>query len=349
MKIGIGKFVMTFLAILCLLNPNMVSAQGQTETQLKEKQEEFLKWKFGLFLHFNMGTFVNRDWATGHEDPLAFNPEKLNCNQWAKEAKSAGMKYVVLTVKHTGGWCLWDSKYTTHDVKSFKNYKGGNGDILGKYVKAMREHGIKVGIYYCLPGDYSTKYGSKEDEANGYKITAGQEDLHGLPPEAKGDYAGFIEKQVTELLSDYGTIDLIWFDQYHNKYTRRNWQQLKSLVHELQPSCIVIANNSHDYKDTDILSYEFPVFKKSIDEALSIESPKPSEVSDIIVEEGKWFWHNDREFTFRNAEEIVRMVKICNTRGANYLLNVQPDNEGLISGKYLKTLQEVGTLMNKNP
>lgn len=342
MKKGIRKLGVVFLAMIWLLNSGMVSAQIQTENQLREKQEEFLKWRFGLFLHFNMGTFNNRDWATGYEDPLSFNPEKLNCNQWAKTMKSAGMKYAVLTVKHTGGWCLWDSKYTTHDVESFKNYKEGNGDILGEYVKAMREHGIKVGIYYCLPGDYSTRFGSKEDDAKGYKITAEQEDLHGLPPEAKGDYAGFIEKQVTELLSDYGTIDLIWFDQYHNKYTGKNWQQLKRLVHRLQPNCIVIANNAHDYKDTDILSYEFPVFKKSIDEALSVENPKPSEVSDVIVEEGKWFWHNDRKFTFRKAEEIVRMVKICNSRGANYLLNVQPDNEGLISGEYLKTLQEVG-------
>jgi len=149
MKVGVRKSVIVILASIYLLVPNVVSAQVQTEAQLKEKQEEFLKWKFGMFLHFNMGTFNNRDWATGYEDPLFFNPRKLDCNQWAKEMKAAGMNYAVLTVKHTGGWCLWNSKFTNHDMESFKNYKSGNGDILAEYVKVMRKHGIKVGIYYC--------------------------------------------------------------------------------------------------------------------------------------------------------------------------------------------------------
>src|SRR5210317_946310 len=75
-------------------------------------QDEFLNWKFGMFIHFNVATFADREWATGREDPAIFAPEKLNCNQWLDAAASAGMKYAVLTVKHTGGWCLWDSKHT---------------------------------------------------------------------------------------------------------------------------------------------------------------------------------------------------------------------------------------------
>ncbi|MCH5597500.1 alpha-L-fucosidase [Niabella ginsengisoli] len=320
---------------------------------MRKRQNEFTSWKFGMFVHFNMGTFVNREWATGYEDPLLFSPAKLSCEQWAKEAKNAGMKYIVLTTKHTGGWCLWDSKYTTkHDITVFKNYKNGKGDIVRDFVDAARKYGLKVGLYYCLPGDYSQKLGSKRDQTVGYKITAQQDDLHGLPPEARGDYAGFVEKQVAELLTNYGPIDMIWFDQYTNKYTGKHWLQLKGLVHRLQPKCVLIANNSRDYKTTDIYSYEYPYLAKNSKpgpRALPGEDENnPGEVSDCIATTN-WLWNNEVPLKLQSAKTITERLNFCNERSTNYLLNVQPDREGLISGDYLKRLREVGkvVLMNR--
>ncbi|MBM3855306.1 MAG: alpha-L-fucosidase [Verrucomicrobia bacterium] len=89
------------------------------------RREEFLSWKFGLFIHFGMATYHERQWATGTEDPASFAPSQLDCNQWMVSAAAAGMKYAVLTVKHTSGWGLWDSQHTTHDLTAFVNYKGG--------------------------------------------------------------------------------------------------------------------------------------------------------------------------------------------------------------------------------
>ncbi|MCK9640028.1 MAG: alpha-L-fucosidase [Prolixibacteraceae bacterium] len=350
MKSTIRKSFFVIVTLLFVFHAKMAIAQGQSESMLRKKQTDFLDWKFGMFIHFNMGTFVNREWATGYEDPLVFNPRKLNCNQWAKAAKTAGMRYAVLTVKHTGGWCLWDSKYTTHDITAFKNYKEGKGDIVREYVNAFRKHGLKVGLYYCLPGDYSTKLGSNEDKVRGYKITGQQEDLHGLPPEAKGDYAGFIEKQITELLTKYGVIDEIWFDQYNNKYTAKNWQQLKNLVHKLQPNCIVIANNSLDFNETDIQSYEYPYWKSvnKMDRALPAENnSNPGEVCDCIVDGPYWFWNTENQIVLQSANDIVNRLQVCNERSSNYLLNVQPDRDGLISGAYFKRLHEVGNLIKK--
>jgi alpha-L-fucosidase len=336
------------LATVFLIAPEISNAESPKKHTLEEKQAAFLDWKFGMFIHFGMGTFANREWATGHEDPGLFNPGQLDIDQWIKEAKSAGMKYAVLTVKHTGGWCLWPSEHTqTHDMTAFRNYKNGKGDIVREFVDACRNHGIKIGFYYCLPGDYSTRHGNLEDAARGYKITDQQQDLHGLPPEAKGDFAGFIEKQITELSTRYGEIDVFWFDQYNNGYTKKHWPEFKNLVHKLQPNCVVIGNNALDYKVTDIHSYEYPIhIKNRSGRALPPENNEnPSEVCDAIASGMSWFWNNERKQELQSAKDIVERLEICNRRNSNYLLNVQPDRDGLISGKYLERLREIGLLI----
>lgn len=342
--------IIILLAILFAIIPEITHAQVQTKSLLKEKQENFLNWKFGMFIHFGMGTFVNREWATGHENPGSFNPSQLNVEQWILEAKSAGMKYAVLTAKHTGGYCLWPSEYTdTHDMTAFYNYKDGKGDLVKDYVNACRKHGLKVGLYYCLPGDYSERHGNLEDKERGYKIAVEQEDLNGLPPEAKGDFQNFIENQITELLTNYGDIDLFWFDQIGNKYTGKYWLQLKELVHRLQPNCIVIANNSRNYNQTDIFSYEFPYFHRinQMENALPPENNiNPGEVSDAIAVHD-WFWNNEKPQILQSAEDIVGRLQISNDRNSNYLLNVQPDRNGLINGLYLERLREVGDLIRE--
>src|SRR5205085_1354881 len=152
------------------------------------------------------------------------------------------MKYAVLTVKHTEGYALWDSAVTTHDITAFKNFRGGHGDLVREFVEATRARGLKVGLYYCFPGVYSSD-----------KLLPGQVDLHGLAPEAAGDYVGFMKRQLTELLTQYGPIDLLWIDQYANPYTAARWSEFPPLVKSLQPGCLLLANNALDFKDTDIL------------------------------------------------------------------------------------------------
>ena len=124
-----------------------------------------------------------------------------------------------------------------------------------RIAKTFRSRGLKVGFYYCFPGDYSA--GIPGEYAN-EKLADDQPDLHGLPPEAAGDYAGFIKKQLAELLSKYGDIDLLWCDQYANKYTKDQWQDIKAYIKSLQPRCIVLGNNARRLTDSDILGYEFP-------------------------------------------------------------------------------------------
>lgn len=298
---------------------------------LKEIQEQFLTWKFGLFLHFNLATFADREWATGHEDPLLFNPDRLDCGQWADAAKAAGMKYAVLTVKHTEGYPLWDSACTTHDITAFHNFRGGKGDIVREFVNAFRSRGLKVGLYYCLPNDFSKG-----------KLKEGEEDLHGLPPEAAGDYVGFIKKQMSELLTYYGQIDLMWCDQYNSRYLDGRWREIKAHIKSLQPRCIVLGNNARDLADSDVLGCELPWHPQLPPEG----NTAPTEVCDTIHKRGQWFWHPGTEpEQIRTPEEVVQMLRLCNGRGANYLLNIPPDRSGLIPEREVQRMHEIGRLI----
>lgn len=311
-----------------------VGVAAAPQRPLSDLQEEFLRWRYGMFLHFGMATFTEREWANGHEDPAAFVPSRLDCGQWADVAREAGMRYAVLTVKHTGGWCLWDSAHTTHDIAAFSQCPGQPRDIVREFVDAFRARGHKIGLYYCFPGDY--------DNRNGNTLPSGATSLHGLPPEAAGDYTGFIKKQLTELLTGYGPIDLLWIDQYRNKYTRTDWLEIKAFVHSLQPRCLVLANNSTDVRDTDLHSYEYP-WRKTARPGTELpppDNPHPAEVCDTLTG-AEWFWKTTHDAaSIKTAKEIADMVALCNARRANYLLNVPPDRSGRIPDAFAERLRE---------
>jgi len=312
---------------LCLPAQTEDAARGDGRAELRE---EFLRWRFGMFLHFNMATYIDREWADGYEDPALFKPDKLDCGQWLDLARAAGMRYAVLTVKHTGGWCLWDSAHTTHDIASFVNYKNGKGDIVREFVDACRQRKLKVGFYYCFPGDFSRP-------GVGNTIPEGKPDLHGLPPEAAGDFVGFIKKQLTELLTDYGPVDLLWIDQYSNRYTYADWPGILAHIHALQANCIVIGNNAHNLTESDIYSCELPWDPNSM---VPVGNSMPAEVCDKISR--TWFWNtSDTPEHVKSVQKLTETLSRCNERRANYLLNVPPDRSGLISDEHLRRLREL--------
>jgi alpha-L-fucosidase len=302
---------------------------------LTAPQRDFMAWRFGMFVHFNLGTFADTDWAGGYEDPLLFNPGKLNCGQWADAAKEAGMTYMVLTVKHTEGIALYDSALTTHDATLFRNFRNGHGDVVREFVDACRARGLKVGLYYCFPGDYS-------DVAHRNAPPPGRPNLHGMPPEAAGDYVAFLERQISEIFTRYGPIDLLWIDQYANAYTKERWPEIQAYLKTLQPSCLVLANNARNLVESDVLSYEYP-WKSEMPPP---GNAGPAEVCDTIQTGARWFWRAaNSPADLQPAAAIAARVRECNERNANYLLDVPPDRDGLISGPQLTRLQEIGALV----
>ena len=141
---------------------------------------------FYAFVHFSPNTYTNLEWGDGSEDPAIFNPSELDCEQWAKAIKSAGMKGMVLTAKHHDGFCLWQTKYTEHSMKN-SPYKDGKGDIVREAAEACKKYGLKFG-FYLSPWDRNSKlYGTDE-------------------------YNTYYKNQLTELLTSYGEIFYVWFD-----------------------------------------------------------------------------------------------------------------------------------------
>ncbi len=310
----------------------MIAGAGAAERNLPALQKEYLSWRFGLFLHFNMASFSPAEWANGREDPADFNPDRLDFGQWADAAAAAHMGYAILTVKHTGGWCLWPSDVTDHDVSQFKNCRNGRGDLVREFCEAFRRRGLKVGFYYCFPlwgkewADYWTL------PIKGYETD-------------QTDSLDFVKKQFTELLTRYGKIDLLWVDQYgstNGGLEPGDWEKIKAHVHALQPGCLVIANNSHDFRATDIYGYEYPY-------SLTLPPPDntiPSEVCDKL--QGGWF--NNPEGSprpLRDVQYLVhRMLLPMNARHANYLLNCAPDEHGRLPDSVVALLRAVGREWN---
>ena len=303
---------------------------------LVQLQEEFLQWRFGLFVCIGMATFHDLQWATGHEDPATFAPTKLDCGQWADVARAAGMKYAVLTVKHTSGWCLWQSDTTTHGMQAFTNYHNGKGDLVREFVDAFRARGMKVGLYYCLPGNYVADSPEKVTLAGTTFLPKGKPNLHGLPPEAIGvDRVEFMKKQFTELLTKYGKIDEFWLDQGGGEK-----EALKAHIKSLQPNCVVILNNSFG----DVAGIELPGVA-GLDKAKKSVGNTPTEVADCNSPVGYWYWMKEMETNLLTSAEIVDRVKYFNAKRANYLLNVPPDMSGQLPPIFVERMKEVGKLL----
>jgi alpha-L-fucosidase len=288
-----------------------------------------------MFIHFNMSTFVPGGWSNGKEDPLLFNPTDMDFGQWADAAKAAKMKYAILTVKHTGGWCLWDTETSDRDITWFKNYKGGKGDMVKEFIEAFRARGLKVGVYYCFPlwgGDQWKNYQTlpHEDYALGTI-----------------DALSMIKQHFTELLTNYGDIDIIWIDQSGTDkggMKPGDWDKIKAHMHSLQPNCIVVANNAADLTKSDVFGYEYPY---------SLELPKPgnqvpTEVCDKLNQ--GWFANPESPAVpVRSVDYVVnKMLRPLNDNNANLLLNCAPEKTGLLHPETVAVLNQIGQMWDPN-
>jgi alpha-L-fucosidase len=290
------------------------------------KQLEWYDREIVAFFHFGINTFgddVNE--GDGHASPSLFNPTQLDCRQWTKTLKRAGIPCGILVAKHADGFCNWPTAYSDYGVKE-SPWKGGKGDVVREYTDACRADGIKAAIYL---GPHDRR-----------------EPTYGTPA-----YADHYAKQLTELLTNYGPIWEIWWDGAGaDQLPTSFYTQWAEIVHRTQPRCVVFGTkNSYPFADCRWVGNESghsgdpcwsTIDPTSIrDEADHIEDLNhgqvdgsafiPAEV-DVSIRPS-WFYHSSEDGRVKTVSELIDLY--CNSVGRNsvLLLNFPPDRRGLIS------------------
>ncbi len=286
-----------------------------------DQMRAYVDLRFGMFIHFNMGTFHDAEWVNPGQDPLSFNPANLDCNQWATAAKSAGMTHAVLTTKHHDGFCLWPSAYTTYDVMS-SSYPQ---DIVRKYVDAFRAQGLTPCFYFSI-----------WDRQQGVES--------GSMTQADMD---FVKGQLTELLTNYGSIPLLMTDgwAWQMGHQQAPYGEIRAHIKSLQPDCLMVdLNGLTEPWATDVIFFEEPkgIWAPAGNTYASCQGQN-------IVTTG-WFWHPSTPGAApMSTTDIVNThLQTLEARYCTFLLNCPPNNQGRLDTNIVNRLAEVGPLWNPN-
>jgi len=296
-----------------------------------------LAWQeleYYAFIHFNMNTFTNKEWGYGDEQPEQFNPSALDARQWARVAKAAGMKGIIITAKHHDGFALWPSAFTEHSVKNAP-WKDGKGDLIRDLSDACKELGLKFGVYLS-PWDRNH------------------------PDYGKPEYVTYYRNQLRELLTNYGEIFEVWFDganggdgyyggaNEERRVDKRNyydWPTTIQLVRELQPQAVIFSDAGPDIRwvgnergyayDTtwspllrDSVYAGMPGFDKYAKGQENGTHWVPTEC-DVSIRPG-WYYHPEEDEKVKSLSALVDIYFNAVGRNSNFLLNLPVDKRGLI-------------------
>jgi len=319
----------------------------------------FREARFGMFIHWGLYAIPARgEWVRSREgikkedyEPLIneFDPVDYDPVKWAKLAKKAGMKYAVLTTKHHDGFCLFDTKTT-----DFNAVTTGGRDLVKEYVDAFRAEGIKIGFYYSVIDwhhDDFPHYGDRHHPRR-------------KDPEYSNEnrnfdrYLDYMFEQIKELCTNYGKIDIIWFDFSYDDMRGEKWRatELINMVRSYQPDVItdnrlevsgegfgsLITDNPNVYSG-DFVSPEKIIPPRGIFDESGNRVPWES----CITMNNNWGYHATDK-NFKPADMIIKKLVECVSKSGNMILNVGPDAKGNIPEESVKILKDVGKWMSKN-
>jgi len=329
-----------------------------------EKRTERTRWflhdRFGMFIHFGLyaiparGEWVRSTEKMPEEDYVPFfkefNPYDFDAKEWARIAKDAGMKYAVLTAKHHDGFCLFDSKLTDWKIT---NTPFGR-DLVKEYVEAFREAGLKVGLYYSLLDWHHPGYPAYGDQNH---------PMRDNPAFANEDrdwdsYVEYFHGQVREICSNYGKIDILWFDFSYGDMKCEKWHatELVNMVRSLQPDVLIDnrlegsgeAGGSLYTDNPNIYAGDFACPEQIIPpEGVTTKSGALLPWESCITMNENWgYCASDHHF--KPAYLLTRKLVECVSKGGNLLLNVGPDARGRIPDESQAILAEIGQWMKRN-
>jgi alpha-L-fucosidase len=309
----------------------------------------FVRDRFGLFIHWGLYALGARhEWMKRHERRTnesydeyfqRFDPDLYDPDAWAAAAAGAGMKYFVVTAKHHEGFCLWDSKLTDYKATNTPAKR----DLLRPMVEAFRKRGMKVGFYYSLLDWHHPHY-----TADQYHPRA--EDPDFVKADAKRDwkkYVAYLHGQTRELLTNYGKVDILWFDfpvpptETFKGKGKAEWESEKliRLVRRLQPHILL---NDRLGIDQDIKTPEQYVPR----EWVRVDG-QPVIWEACHTFSGSWGYHRDEE-SWKSVDQLVKMLVDCVSRGGNLLLNVGPTARGEFDARALDRLAGIGEWMKRH-
>ena len=318
-------------------------------------RDERTKWftdaRFGMFIHWGLYSMAARHEWVRHYERITnegyrkyfdlFDPDLFRPREWARAAREAGMKYFVITTKLHEGFCLWDSKYT--DYKATKTPAGR--DLLREVVDAFRAEGLRVGFYYSLldwhhPDFPIDCYHPLRDAPDKDELNKGRDIKR---------YAQYMRDQVTELLTDYGPVDILWFDFSYPREdgTGKNhddWEseKLLALVRKLQPNVIIDDRldlpGAGDIKTPEGYQPSAPV--RNPDGSIAVWEG-------CQTFSGSWGYHRD-EMTWKSAERCIGLLVRNVALGGNLIMNVGPTSRGYIDHRAMERLADYGKWMKAN-
>ncbi|MEN6663748.1 MAG: alpha-L-fucosidase [Phycisphaerae bacterium] len=299
------------------------------QVQVKESKaviadrQRRLKWwreaRFGMFIHYGLYAQMGRgEWVMNREripaaeyDALAdtFAPKRGCADEWAAAAKAANMKYVVLTTKHHEGFCLWDTQQT--DFNSVK--RGPHRDIVAEYVAACRKAGLRVGLYYSLM-DWR-----HADGAKAYNNEKARQRL-----------VDFTHNCVRELMTNYGKIDVLWYDVMWPLKTADRWRasELNAMARKLQPDILI---NNRTGLPEDFCTPEGHI---KPEEGKAWES--------CMTFNGSWGYVPMAPEEWLSPKKVLEMLRQCANGGGNLLLNIGPEGDGTVPALAIDRMTRVG-------
>jgi alpha-L-fucosidase len=319
-----------------------VAAAAQSRPRPTRSQLAWQREELAVFVHFGVNTFTDREWGDGQESPAIFNPSRLDARQWARAARSAGFRAMILTAKHHDGFCLWPTSVTRHSVAS-SLWRGGNGDLVREFVDACRAEGLRPGLYL-----------SPWDRNSG---------VYGDSPR----YNDFYVAQLTELLTRYGPLAEMWFDGANGegpngRRQEYDWPRFFGTVRRLQPRAVMFSDAGPDVRwignergeagdpnwstvNPDIVPYP-GVWSDAVRDALQHGDPngpvwRPGETNTSI--RPGWFYHPAEDSKVKTVDELERVYFQSVGRNSKLLLNVPPGPDGLFHPNDVTRLHELHT------
>lgn len=306
-------------------------SKPQYEEQIAASRDERMKWwreaRFGMFIHYGLFSQVGRnEWVMACEnvppqeyEKLAdtFSPKEGCCREWAKLAKEAGCKYMVLTTRHHEGFSLWDSKVNPYNSVNY----GPHRDIVKEFVEACREFDLKIGFYSTCMEWHHPDSG-----------------ICAYDTEARRRYTQYLKDINTELLTQYGKIDILWYDVPSPMESWEGWDSLErnQFLRSIQPHIII--------NDRSRLDEDFGTPEEHI-------TPSEHDWEACMTFNGiSWgYVDSDQALPYSyTPQRIVAMLQTCCERGGNLLLNVGPKPDGSVPYEVIDPLKKVGEWLKVN-